>query len=359
MQPQSRARVSAAARAGLDRCDPRAASRRADVHVLGLHAKPLAARRRPAPRPSPAERRTLPTRLTGAGVDRDVRGKPNAQRSCAGLDRAWRRRRTRKRASPAKSHRDQARREDQARRRARADAPRRCSSSTAIPSRIAPITRCRKRSCATAAKPAGAILGFANMLLRLYRAGAAARRARRMGHAGGADLPARSISRLSERARIRRCAASSSSTCCRSSSRPAASSDAQSARATRPTIFSPPPSRRKRSAAGTVLVASGDRDTFQLASESDHHPLSRARRRDGAHRPGRGPRALRRRPAAGARTSSRCAAIRPTSCRVLRASARRARRRCCESTAASRKCSLPANFRLLRTSFGYFGRSRP
>ena len=46
LQPEPRALFRALLDAGLDRCDPRAASRRADVHVLGLHAEPLAARRR-------------------------------------------------------------------------------------------------------------------------------------------------------------------------------------------------------------------------------------------------------------------------------------------------------------------------
>src|SRR4029078_12414256 len=39
----------------LDRCNPYAASRTAHVHVLGLHAEPLAARRRTASRPSAAQ----------------------------------------------------------------------------------------------------------------------------------------------------------------------------------------------------------------------------------------------------------------------------------------------------------------
>ena len=45
VQPESRAAFRRIARPGLGRCDPHAASRRADVHVLGLHAEPLAARR--------------------------------------------------------------------------------------------------------------------------------------------------------------------------------------------------------------------------------------------------------------------------------------------------------------------------
>ena len=53
---------------------------------------------------------------------------------------------------------------------------------------------------------------------------------------------------------------------------------------------------------GTALVASGDRDTFQLASERTTDPAAaEGRRRAGADRAGRGARALRRRADAGAR----------------------------------------------------------
>jgi exodeoxyribonuclease-3 len=54
-------------------------------------------------------------------------------------------------------------------------------------------------------KPAGSILGFANMLLRLYQAERPASGPRGMGHARRPDLSAPKISRVSERARIRRC----------------------------------------------------------------------------------------------------------------------------------------------------------
>ena len=65
--------------------------------------------------------------------------------------------------------------------------------------------------------------------------------------------------------------------------------------ATRPTISSPPRSRAEERRGGSALVASGDRDAFQLASERDDHRPPGPRRRDGAHRSGRGARALRRR----------------------------------------------------------------
>ncbi len=52
---------------------------------------------------------------------------------------------------------------------------------------------------------------------------------------------------------------------------------------------------------GTVLVASGDRDTFQLASGHHDNPLPGASRRDGPNRAGGGPRPVRRKPRPGAR----------------------------------------------------------
>ena len=48
-----------------------------DLHVLGLPAQPLGARRRPAHRP-PAAQPGLAERLVDAGVDREVRGREKA-----------------------------------------------------------------------------------------------------------------------------------------------------------------------------------------------------------------------------------------------------------------------------------------
>ena len=55
VQPEPRALFRTSSRSGLDRCDPHAAPRCADVHVLGLHAKSMAARRWPSHRSSAAE----------------------------------------------------------------------------------------------------------------------------------------------------------------------------------------------------------------------------------------------------------------------------------------------------------------
>ena len=60
-------------------------------------------------------------------------------------------------------------------------------------------------------RPAGALVGFANMLDAAVGGRAAARRARRLGHARGADLPARGVRRPTSRAACstRRCSSSS------------------------------------------------------------------------------------------------------------------------------------------------------
>ena len=111
-------------------------------------------------------------RLTEAGVDRAVRGEENASDHAPAwivlADTAGRRR------APSSPKRPPATRPVKARpARTRAKSspdPRvRFSSSTAISSLIVPIMRCRRRSSARTAAAAGAILGFANMLLRLYR----------------------------------------------------------------------------------------------------------------------------------------------------------------------------------------------
>ena len=146
-----------------------AASRRADLHVLGLFAGPLAARRRAAHRPSAAEPDAA-KRLTEAGVDREVRGQEGASdhapawimlRDAPAARPRIRKRATRKpsrsrnakkRAAPVKAHDPSAAAGDR-----RGFFAHR--SYHALPKTI--LRR--------GAKPAGAILGFANFLLRLYR----------------------------------------------------------------------------------------------------------------------------------------------------------------------------------------------
>ena len=112
----------------------------------------------------------------------------------------------------------------------------------------------------------GAIVGFANFLIRFYLERAAARRAGRLGHARRSDLSAPGVPAVPERPGVRPGIAGTTGAACRSSS-PLAALPTRGRRATRPTIFSPPRSRPKEKRKGTAVVASGDRDTFQLASD--------------------------------------------------------------------------------------------
>jgi DNA polymerase-1 len=82
---------------------------------------------------------------------------------------------------------------------------------------------------------------------------------------------------------------------------------------------------------GTVLVASGDRDAFQLAS--DKTTILQP-------------------------TSSPCVAIPRTSCRVPRVSDRSAQRSCCASTARSNRRSKLASWRCRPMNFGFIAGSR-
>ena len=113
-------------------------------------------------------------RLADAGVDRDVRGERRRQRSCAGLDRAARCRQRRD-GLPRGSNRDRQAQAPAVRAQARPAKRNACAPALAGDRRRlvrAPLLSrvCRRRSCGAAASGAGAILGFANFLLRLYQA---------------------------------------------------------------------------------------------------------------------------------------------------------------------------------------------
>ncbi len=97
--------------------------------------------------------------------------------------------------------------------------------------------------------------------------GAAARRGGRLGHAGGPHLSSRGVSRLSERAGVRRRLARAARRCCRNSSPRAASPTPRRPGYEADDFLASAVAAEERRG-GTVLVASGDRDTFQLASES-------------------------------------------------------------------------------------------
>ena len=146
----------------------------------------------------------LGERLVAAGVDRAVRGKQNASDHAP----VWAEFRNVGRSHPAAIRERQGSR-PAAKVKARSG-PSRAAAKSATKRRpllvidgdsfahrayhALPKTILRKGG-----QPAGAILGFANFLLRFYRLGAAARRARGLGHARGAHLPARAVSRLSKR----------------------------------------------------------------------------------------------------------------------------------------------------------------
>ena len=165
-----------------------------------------------------------------------------------------------------------------------------------------------------------AVVGFTNMIIAAVGAGAAARRARRLGHARGADLPARGVRGLPVRdaSSTRRC--SSSSRCCRSSARRSRFAVAKGAGLRGGRL--PRRGGRVRGDARRNGARRERRPRRVPARERpDDRPPARARRqRDRAHR-------ARTRCASGTAssrsrcpTSSRCAATRPTSCPARRAS---------------------------------------
>ena len=171
---------------------------RADVHVLGLHAEPLAARRRPAPRPSAAEPRRCATRLASAGVDREVRGKDGRQRPRAGLDRAARR----PASEPRRAHAKTASRE-RPRKRPRQATTHASRSADARPLLVVDgdsfahrayhaLPKTILRAAASGRRRDRRLRQFPAAVLREREA---ARRAGRLGHARRADLSAQGVSR--------------------------------------------------------------------------------------------------------------------------------------------------------------------
>ena len=321
LQPQPRALFRKIARPGLGRCDPHAASRRADVHVLGLHAEPLAARRRAAPRSSAAEPR----------APRSASSAPASIATCAARKaRAIMRR-------PGSCLKDAPKRQN--------GATQRKQRPTAKPRQSRRASRCQedrhagpllvidgdsfahrsyhalpKTILRRGGKPAGAILGFANFLLRLYRAEQPRAVLVAWDTLEVADLSARGIPRLSERPRIRRRAASSSSTSLPEFVAACGFANAK-ARRLRGRRF---PRRRRRGRRTARRHGAGrERRPRHVparlrARPRSSIPCARARWRASA-RPkcASATASIRSR----CRTSSRCAAIRPTSCPARPASA--------------------------------------
>ncbi len=173
-------------------------------------------------------------------------------------------------------------------------------------------------------KRAGAIVGFTNMLVAALGADRAAAGRRRLGHADAPRPTGTRRSRRTSRGASSTTRCSSSSTCCRSSSRRSASTPPRRP-GTRRTISSARRSRSEEGRGGTVLVATSDRDMFQLASERTTllmpRRASRSIERVGPERCASATASSRRR----CPISSRCAAIRRTSSRARPASGRRRR----------------------------------
>jgi exodeoxyribonuclease-3 len=205
----------------------------------------------------------LAQRLAAAGVDRDTRGEPNASDHAP----AW----AELRAAAGRAKRPPARSKGAAPRAARPRRP--VSASVRRPLLVIdgdsfahrayhalPKTIRRDRD-----RPAGAILGFANMLLRFYQAerpravlvawdtleAPTYRHAAFAAYQGGREFDDELIEQL---AVIPQFVAA-----CGFANAKAAGYEADD--------FLAAAARREEKRGGTALVASGDRDTFQLASE--------------------------------------------------------------------------------------------
>ena len=171
--------LSRTSRPGLERRDSHAPSRRADVHLLELHAEPLAARRRAAHRSSAAEPGAAQAACRGRRRSRvcAARKTPATMRrpgsSCA------KRRRLREGTAQLDTRLRANERNNQT--HSPTDAGRNAETNESKPTRR-PLLVIDGDSFAHRAyhalpknirrkgdRPAGAILGFANLLLRLYR----------------------------------------------------------------------------------------------------------------------------------------------------------------------------------------------
>ena len=157
-----------------------------------------------------------------------------------------------------------ARRSTSLERRCRED---RCSSSTATRSRTARTTRCRSRCGGSDGGPGNALIGFTNMLLRLWQD----ERPRAVLVAWDtldvADLSAHRARGVPERPRVRRRAARAARPAsARSSRRPA--SRAAKEPGYEADDFLAAAAAREEAAGGTALVATSDRDAFQLVTRA-------------------------------------------------------------------------------------------
>ena len=250
--------LSPHSRPGLGRRHPHPASRCADVYVLGLLAEPLAAGCRASHRSSAAERGAA-KRLVDAGVDREIRGRTAPAIMLRPGSFCGRSRRGRRQGP-----RDIAARSAQPGKAAHARRPLLVIDGDSFAHRAyhaLPENDPGTRRQAGRRHP-----GLCQFAAAALSGGAAACCARRLGHAGSAHLSAQEISAPIRAGANLTTRCLSSSMCCRNSSRHADFANAK-APGYEADDFLAAAVAARRAAGGTALVASGDRDTFQLASD--------------------------------------------------------------------------------------------
>ena len=204
----------------------------------------------------------LAARLKASGVDRAVRGKPNASDHAP----VWVELGAAKRCAKKRFGRKSTRTSAPSKRSGltRQSRVARCWSSTAIPSRIVPTTRFRKTFCGMTENPRAPSSASPTCCCASIRRNARARCS--WDGIPWAPRPTGIGSIPHIRADANSTMPSSNNwMCCRSSCRPAASRP-QKAPGYEADDFLAAAVAAEEKRKGTVLVASGDRDTFQLAS---------------------------------------------------------------------------------------------
>ena len=294
----------------------------------------------------------LAARLNMSGVDRAVRGKPNASDHAPVWVELGAAKRARKTVSP--KPRKTAKRGKKPVKVSESHRPLLVIDGDSFAHRA--YHALPKNILRDGGKPAGAILGFANMLLRLYQAerpravlvgwdtldASTYRHRKYPAYQSGREFDDAIVEQLDVLPEfVQACGF-------KTAKRAGYEADDFLAAAVS--------AEEKRK--GTVLVASGDRDMFQLASDSTTIFIrcGPAKWRASALPKFANGTELSR---VRSRISSRCAAILPTDCRAPPVLAHRARPRCCASMAAWRRSLRLENFSLLRSNSGYLGRSRP
>ena len=114
--------------------------------------------------------------------------------------------------------------------------------------------------------PANALIGFSDMLLRLWQAERPRAVLVGVGHARRPDVPARGARGVPERDGSSTPSCSSSSISCRRSSRPPGFACAKTAGYEADDFLAAAVDAERKRPAATALVATSDRDAFQLVS---------------------------------------------------------------------------------------------